>query len=432
MKIIKSEGRYQVFTDGIETFDVLPPRSYHVMFDENRGFYLSSAEDVKNTEKVYGNLHKRVDKVFKAYEAATRSVGILMSGRKGIGKTMMARIICERANQMGLPVIMVSFNKPGLAHFLGTITQPALVLFDEFEKMFSSSSIMRSDGDDEGAGGSPAMLSLLDGLYNSKWLFVFTCNHTHRISDYLMGRPGRIHYHFKFNEPNDDEIREYLTDNIPEDKYDQIQEVIAFSRYAEINYDALRAIAFEFKLGNDFRDFIGDLNIDRKFVSCKTYMFVTFKNGMVVAGCGGTINVYEGRDKHSWSLGGYREGSNTAESKRLVEFIFDEKHIVADRDSNDGSFIINPEYISKCIARDASPTEIEKPVIAAIGSGIESVRIIPDTDEFDALIDEWKDKTVTYKEEEKDGSTTRTILERYRRSVPSFSASYGIGGRADE
>ena len=421
MKIIKSEGRYQVYSDGIESFNELPARSYHVMFNENIGFYLMHADDVKNTEKVYGDLHKKADKVFKAYEASTRSIGVLMSGKKGIGKTMMARIICERANQIGLPVIMVSFNKPGLAHFLGTITQPALVLFDEFEKMFSSRNFMSSDGDSNEAGGSPEMLSLLDGLYNSKWLFVFTCNRTYDMSSYLLGRPGRIHYHFKFSEPSEDEIREYLTDNIPADKHDQIPEVVAFSKYAEINYDALRAIAFEFNLGGDFREFISDINIDRKFVQTKSFVFLKFKTGLMVAGSGGTLNVFDGRDKHSWSLGGYKENSNFTGSKRLVELIFDEKWITADRDSNDGTFIIDPKYIHKCIARDASPTDMEKPVLEGIASGIDSVRIVPDVDEFELIIDELRERVVTYREEEKNGETLRTLL-------PSFGMRELLGG----
>ena len=392
MKIIKSEGKYQVYSDGIETFDSLPPRSYHLMFSDNSGFFLTTADDVKNSEKVYGDLKAKADKVFMAYEKSDRSLGVLMSGKKGIGKTMMARIMCERANELGLPVIIVQFAKQGLAHFLGTITQPVLILFDEFEKMFR----MRDHGEKAEAGGSPEMLSLLDGLYNEKWLFVFTCNSVYDISSYLIGRPGRIHYHFKFTVPSEDEIREYLIDNIPEEKHNQIQAVVNFSRYAEVNYDALRAIAFEFNLGNDFHDFIEDINIDKKFTQCRSYLFVQFNTGMWVCGKGGTIEYYGGRDKHSWSVGGYKKDSMYTDSKRLVEFVFDEKFIVPDLDANDGTFKIDESKLEKCIAHDASPKEMEDPVIESIKSGVKSVKIIPDTDEFEGIIDSFKKLVVTY------------------------------------
>lgn len=407
MKIIKSEGMFQVFSDGIETFDTLPARSYHLRFSDNKGFFLTTAEDVKNAEKVYGDLEEKADKVFKAYEKSDRSLGVLMSGKKGIGKTMMARILCERANQMGLPVIIVQFAKGGIAHFLGTIQQPVLILFDEFEKMFRTREMSEERAE---AGGSPEMLSLLDGLYNEKWLFVFTCNNVYDVSSYLIGRPGRIHYHFKFNVPSEDEIRAYLLDKIPEEKHNQIQAVVNFSRYAEVNYDALRAIAFEFNLGNDFHDFIDDLNIDKKFTQCRSYVFVEFNSGMMVCGKGGTLEYYGGRDKHSWSLGGYKKDSMYTDSKRLVEFIFDEKFIVPDLDANDGTFKIDESKLDKCIARDASPREMEDPVIESVKSGVKSVKIIPDTDEFEGIIDSFRKLVVTYSEEEKDGDTIRSLI----------------------
>lgn len=407
MKIIKSEGMFQVFSDGIETFDTLPARSYHLGFSDNKGFFLTTAEDVKNAETVYGDLEEKADKVFKAYEKSDRSLGVLMSGKKGIGKTMMARILCERANQMGLPVIIIQFAKGGIAHFLGKIQQPVLILFDEFEKMFRTRDVSEERAE---AGGSPEMLSLLDGLYNEKWLFVFTCNNVYDVSSYLIGRPGRIHYHFKFNVPSEDEIRAYLTDKIPKDKHDQIQAVVNFAKYAEVNYDALRAIAFEFNLGNDFNDFIDDINIDKKFTQCRSYVFVEFNSGMWVCGKGGTLEYYGGRNKHSWAIGGYKKDSMYTDSKRLVEFIFDERFIVPDIDANDGTFKIDESKLEKCIAHDASPKEMEDLVIESIKSGVKSVKIIPDTDEFEGIIDSFKKLVVTYSEDEKDGETIRQLF----------------------
>ena len=45
--------------------------------------------------------------------------------------------------------------------------------------------------------------------------------------------------------------------------YSEINKVIAFSRKVNLNYDCLRAIAFELTLGSTFEDAIKDLNIIR-------------------------------------------------------------------------------------------------------------------------------------------------------------------------
>lgn len=378
MKIIHSEGMYRIFNDGIESFDQLPPRSYRVGFNDQTGFYLTNADDVKNIEKVYGDLNAKADKVFNAYEHSTRSIGVLMSGEKGIGKTMLARILCERANAMGLPVIIVSFARGGIAQFLGSITQPAMILFDEFEKMFSG-----RDGD---AGDQPEMLSLLDGLYNSKWLFCFTCNHIGRISDYMLGRPGRIHYHFKFTNPSKNDIEAYLKDNIPEDKWDQIIEVVNYSNYARVNYDALRAIAFEFTMGGNFRDFIGDLNIETLYTSCECSTFIEFNDGSVVVGRNCTVDLVDGTDVHHWSIGAWDDDAHS-DWTRVVSATIDERDIRPNIEDNDGTYYIPADRLWKVIVSVNCSRAFTDDVKAMVGSGVKRVVLVPVgfTETMDAL-----------------------------------------------
>jgi hypothetical protein len=103
------------------------------------------------------------------------------------------------------------------------------------------------------------MLSLFDGISQGKKLFVITCNSLHKLNDYLVNRPGRFHYHFRFDYPDREAIIEYLSDrNIPRE---EIEKVISFSCKVQLNYDCLRAIAFELETGDKFEEAIGDLNI---------------------------------------------------------------------------------------------------------------------------------------------------------------------------
>ena len=105
------------------------------------------------------------------------------------------------------------------------------------------------------------MLTLFDGLYDGKKLFVITCNELRNLSDFLVNRPGRFHYHFRFDYPDADDITEYMQDKLLKEKYGEITKVISFSKKVPLNYDCLRAIAFEINHSGDFENAIKDLNI---------------------------------------------------------------------------------------------------------------------------------------------------------------------------
>ncbi len=149
-----------------------------------------------------------------------------------------------------------------------SIEQECIVLFDEFDKTF-------------GIEGQNDILSMFDGMSAGKKLFVITCNDLSRLSEFMINRPGRFHYHFRFEYPGAKEVREYLEDKLPERYHSQIQDVIVFSRKTKLNYDCLRAIAFKLSQGLPFDEAIKELNIvdgdDGYYDVCLTY-----HNGMSI------------------------------------------------------------------------------------------------------------------------------------------------------
>lgn len=60
-----------------------------------------------------------------------------MSGNKGMGKSMFVQLIAEAVVKKEIPVIMVTKAFPGIADFIEQIDQEALIILDEFEKMFN-------------------------------------------------------------------------------------------------------------------------------------------------------------------------------------------------------------------------------------------------------------------------------------------------------
>ena len=145
-----------------------------------------------------------------------------------------------------------------------------MVLFDEFDKTFSEK--------EHGSSAQTSMLSLFDGVAQGKKLFVITCNELRGLNDFLVNRPGRFHYHFRFDYPTEEDIREYLSDVLKEDYSSEINNVIDFSKRVALNNDCLRAIAFEINRGQGFSDSIKDLNIIN-ITSEKFRIQVLFKDG---------------------------------------------------------------------------------------------------------------------------------------------------------
>ena len=191
-----------------------------------------------------------------SFSAFKRNLGVILSGDKGIGKSLFAKMLSTKALEIGYPTIIVDEYIPGIASYIESIEQECLVMFDEFDKTYGE--VKAKDGC---ASPQTELLSLFDGFAHGKKLFVITCNELHHLNSFLINRPGRFHYRFRFEYPTADEIREYMRDNVPEQYHHEIEKVVVFSNAVQLNYDCLRAIAFELSTGLSFDEAIADLNI---------------------------------------------------------------------------------------------------------------------------------------------------------------------------
>ena len=255
MKVISTGTEYKIYDSSIETYDQLPAGCYNIVFNPRSGFSLVKIDNITINEKIYGLHQTKINKVIKSFSLMERNLGIILSGDKGIGKSLFAKLLMEKGIFLGYPVIIVNNYIPGISTFINSIKQEIFIFFDEFDKTFSNSE------KDEGSLADPQteMLSLFDGTSIGKKLFVITCNSLNKLNDYLVNRPGRFHYHFRFDYPSSEDITNYLSDNGV--TKEEINKVIAFSLKIKLNYDCLRAIAFELIQGQSFEDAILDLNI---------------------------------------------------------------------------------------------------------------------------------------------------------------------------
>lgn len=252
MKAIQSGNTFRIYDNSMKTYDQLPPNAYLINFSKETGFYLTLYSEIDIKEKVYGVHEAKVNKVLNAFNQFKRNLGIILSGDKGIGKSLFSKMLAQRGIEQGLPLIIANCYIPGIGEYINSIEQEVIVLFDEFDKTFQKC----GDRDPQAE-----MLTLFDGIAQGKKLFVVTCNDLRGLNNFLVNRPGRFHYHLRFEYPNAAAITEYLTDALDEAYHKEIPAVIAFAGKVDLNYDCLRAIAFELNCGLSFREAIADLNI---------------------------------------------------------------------------------------------------------------------------------------------------------------------------
>ena len=266
MNIVNSGTSFKVFDESVQTYKALPAGCYQIDFHPMSGFSLISKHTLSVVEdKIYGNTEYNVEKILKSYKLSNRNFGVILSGEKGVGKSLFARVLANKANELGLPLILATANYPGLPDFISSIEQECVVLFDEFEKNFPCNYDDDYEDSSVGADGGVQnnLLSLFDGLDGGKKLFIITCNDTYKLSEFFLNRPGRFHYHFEIAPPTPEEIREYLNDKLNNPTNDLLNKVVQLSMCGIITYDCLRAIAFELNQGYPFDEVINTLNLAR-------------------------------------------------------------------------------------------------------------------------------------------------------------------------
>jgi len=197
------------------------------------GFYLELTEDFELPKKLYGNLDKKAEKILNTFANRKGTTGALLCGEKGSGKTLLTKLISTQAREKGMPTILVNMAAQGDAFntFLSAIQQPAVVLFDEFEKTY----------DKEEQKG---LLTLLDGVFASQKLCLLTSNDFSAIDAHMKNRPGRIFYYLEFHGLDSQFIKEYGQDNLKNPAHVQGLQILS-SFVKPMNFDMLKAVVEE-------------------------------------------------------------------------------------------------------------------------------------------------------------------------------------------
>lgn len=245
--------------DALNITETLPAGNYVVKFSDMQGFYLEKSEAFTLPGKVYGRTNTYAERILSTFRNRDRNTGVLLVGEKGSGKTLLARKV---ARDSGLPVLIInsSFTGDNFNSFLSSITQPCMVFFDEFEKIY--------DKDKQ-----EKILTLLDGTYQSRKLFVVTSNDKYRIDTHMRNRPGRIFYLIEFAGLDEEFIREYCQDVLKPEYQSWTNKIVDISAlFDQFNFDMLVAMVEEVnRYGEEPKQLLTLLNAKPEYSGDITY-----------------------------------------------------------------------------------------------------------------------------------------------------------------
>jgi hypothetical protein len=215
--------------------DHIPPGVYQIKVKPmSEELYIDSINNFEMPKKIYGSLSDKATRIINTFFSRDTSTGVLLEGDKGSGKSLLAKLISVKcATEYNMPTLVISEPLFGdkFNAFIQRIEQPMIIIFDEFEKVYDKEE-------------QTSMLTLLDGIFQSKKMFILTCNDKWRIDEHMRNRPGRIFYSISFKGMEEDEIRDYCKDCL-KDK-EQTEMVVKFSKFfGSFNFDILKALVEE-------------------------------------------------------------------------------------------------------------------------------------------------------------------------------------------
>lgn len=191
-KFIKQGNDISVLPRGLE-YELEPGKVYDLKIREIWGRTITDFKlngEMNMPPAIYQTKKDKmfVERVLQNYlQADKNTTGVLLTGDKGTGKSVTAKIIASKAN---LPIVIINPDTEEnlLEEFFKEFDTPVCILLDEVDKNFHTQK----------------MLTFLDGMHKTaKKLVIMTANEEDGLSNFIKNRCSRIRYYRHYDMHDD-------------------------------------------------------------------------------------------------------------------------------------------------------------------------------------------------------------------------------------
>lgn len=210
----------------------ITPGIYKLVFDKETEQYgvRYYADKFTMRKKIYGDLEEESQIAVDLYRKRLSGAEAMGTGEKGGGKTTLMELICNKAiEQLQLPVIYVRELTIDIdtLNYLSMLTN-VVIFIDEFGK-----NIPRDLQE--------KMLTMLSSKGNGKRMLLLTENHEYLISEFILGRPGRVLLHYQFDRLPKAVLEEYCADyNVQKEFFDSL--LHKWKETSEFSFDQMEKL----------------------------------------------------------------------------------------------------------------------------------------------------------------------------------------------
>lgn len=236
-----------------QKLEKIPAGTYNLDIDMFGNHFLERVDNLDVPSVTYGDTVSKAQRVVDTYLSREgKNTGLLLQGDKGSGKTLQAKFISAKLREEhGIPTIMINtpFHDSNFVAFMAKIKQPIMVMFDEFDKVYSEKSHQEQ------------ILTLLDGTGGYNKMFVLTKNSGY-ISEFFQNRPSRIFYTFNYEKISLSTMEDFLNRNL-EDKRHTEDFLRLWDLASNLSFDVVQSVVEELNRYKDltFREAIETMGI---------------------------------------------------------------------------------------------------------------------------------------------------------------------------
>jgi len=166
--------------------DHVIPHVYSMVFTPDGVDMIKDTASFKTPTKLYGDIEKHATRIVRDYHKRDNAMGVLLTGQRGGGKTLLARQLSNKLLSAGLPVLDIrSPIPPAILRNIIQIVGPCVLFFDEYSRTYSEVDVRET------------MLALFSDSEIPKVMFIITDNNVNDIGGTILLRPGRFKFHIQ-------------------------------------------------------------------------------------------------------------------------------------------------------------------------------------------------------------------------------------------